>query len=137
MSVRSLTIACAIGIAAMLGGCSRHCDHPPPPPSGSGGECPCPHECMGPHGHGPHGHGGHPHGPPPESFTACEGHEANAACTVTFGDWTLNDGVCMAPPPDSGETRLACVPRHHPPMGPGGPGGPPPGGPGGPPPPAQ
>jgi hypothetical protein len=84
----------------------RHPHGPPdmPPPGGPGGP-----------------HGG-PHGPPPaEAFTACDGKAAAATCSVTLGDHTMN-GTCLAPPPDSGETRLACAPPH----GPGGPGGPPP-----------
>lgn len=55
--------------------------------------------------------------PPPEAFTACEGKAADAACTVTFGDRTI-EGTCRTPPPDSGETRLVCFPAR-PPGGPG------------------
>ncbi|MBX3192413.1 MAG: hypothetical protein KF819_35810 [Labilithrix sp.] len=68
---------------------------------------------MPPPGHGPPP-GGRPPGPPPaEAFTACDGKTAGATCAVTLGDHTLN-GSCLAPPPDSGETRLACAPPHPP-----------------------
>jgi len=70
---------------------------------------------------GPH------HPPPPEAFDACNGKTADAACTVTHGDRTM-EGKCITPPPDANEKRLLCAPPHPP----GGPGGPPPGGPGGP-----
>lgn len=63
---------------------------------------------------------GHPHHPPPpEAFTACDGKASDAACAVKLSDRTI-DGVCRTPPPDSGETRLVCVPPH-PPHGPPGP----------------
>ncbi|MDF2696678.1 MAG: hypothetical protein K0S65_5061, partial [Labilithrix sp.] len=65
--------------------------------------------------HGPGGHGGRPPGPPPaEVFTACEGKAADAACSVTFGDRTI-EGTCKAAPPGMNETRLGCAPSHPPP----------------------
>jgi hypothetical protein len=67
-----------------------------------------------PHDHGPPPGHGHPHGPPPpEAFAACDGKTADASCTVALPDRTL-DGTCRTPPPDSGETRLACAPAHPP-----------------------
>lgn len=67
-----------------------------------------------PEGHHPGGKGGHPHGPPPEAiFTACDGKAADAACTVTLGDRTI-EGTCKAPPPGVEGTRLGCVPARPP-----------------------
>ncbi len=74
----------------------------------------------------PPGEGRPHHPPPPEAFTACDGKASDATCSVKLTDRTI-DGVCRTPPPNSGETRLVCVPPHgpHGPGGPGGPGGPP------------
>jgi hypothetical protein len=61
------------------------------------------------------GRGHHQPGPPPaEIFTACEGKSADASCSVTLGDHTL-EGTCKAPPPGVNETRLGCAPAHPPP----------------------
>lgn len=51
--------------------------------------------------------GGHPHGPPPEAIQACEGKAESAACSVTFGDHTM-EGTCRRGPDGKGE--LACAP---------------------------
>ena len=51
-----------------------------------------------------------PHTPPPEAYTACDGKQVDAACTVTFGDRTL-EGTCAATP----DGRLACRPSRPPP----------------------
>ena len=81
------------------------------PPADSGATTlACRPDRMPDHG----GPGGHPHGPPPEAiFTACEGKAADAACSVTLHDHTL-DGTCKAPPEGVNETRLGCRPAHGP-----------------------
>lgn len=73
----------------------------------------CRPDKMPEHG-GKGGPGGHPHGPPPaEVFAACDGKAADAACSVTIGDRTI-EGTCKAPPPGVEETRLGCAPAHPP-----------------------
>jgi hypothetical protein len=52
----------------------------------------------------------HPHTPPPEAYAACDGKQADVACTVTFGARTL-EGTCAATP----DGRLACRPVRPPP----------------------
>lgn len=51
---------------------------------------------------------GHPK-PPPAAFTACEGLEAGADCTVTFRDRTI-EGVCEKEDQDA----LFCMPNEMP-----------------------
>lgn len=53
------------------------------------------------------------HAPPAEAFAACDGKAGGATCSVKLGDRSI-DGTCRTPPPDSGETRLACVPAQGP-----------------------
>jgi len=52
-----------------------------------------------------------PPAPPPEAYSACNGHSEGDACTVQFRDKTL-DGTCRKLPND--ETALICVPAHMP-----------------------
>jgi hypothetical protein len=52
-----------------------------------------------------------PHAPPPEIFNACEGRQAGSACSMTFGDRTVQ-GTCAAAP----DARLACRPGAPPPL---------------------
>jgi hypothetical protein len=52
------------------------------------------------------------HQPPQQAFDACKSKASGDACTVTFGDKTV-DGTCKAHP--EGATTLACHPAH---MGP-------------------
>ena len=94
------------------------CVTPPAPPSGApdGASAPvvCRPDKMPEHGPGG-GPGGRPHGPPPEEvFAACDGKAADAACSVTLGDHTI-EGTCRAAPPTMNETRLGCAPSRQPP----------------------
>jgi len=52
-----------------------------------------------------------PHGPPAAAFDACSGKSSGDACTVTFGDRTIN-GSCKAEPQDD---RLLRWPDQPPP----------------------
>ena len=52
----------------------------------------------------------HPRRPPPETFSACEGKQAGAECTVTFRERTI-EGVCVAPDKE----ELFCMPNDMPP----------------------
>ena len=69
-------------------------------------------------------------GPPAEAFAACKSLSEGAACTVKFGDKSV-DGTCRNGPDGQGEQ--ACVPANLPPPPPRGdrPPGPPAGSPGG------
>lgn len=49
----------------------------------------------------------HHHGPPPEALSACSGKSDGAACSVTFGDKTL-EGTCSNGPRGD---ALACRPK--------------------------
>lgn len=51
------------------------------------------------------------HRPPQEAFDACANHKAGDACSVTFGQHTIN-GTCSAGPDGNG--ALACKPDHPP-----------------------
>lgn len=68
----------------------------------------------GPDGH-PHGRGLHG-APPEEVFGACTGKASGDACSVKFGDHTL-DGTCREPPPGVQDSRLGCAPSGPPPHG--------------------
>jgi len=54
---------------------------------------------------------GPPRGPPPEAIQACNGLQAGASCSVTFGDGAQMSGTCRAGP--QGEAA-ACAPNGHP-----------------------
>jgi hypothetical protein len=51
-----------------------------------------------------------PRKPPKEAFDACEGKTAEAACTVTLGERTI-EGTCRKGPDD----KVACAPNDRPP----------------------
>lgn len=51
----------------------------------------------------------HPRRPPPEAFSACEGKQEGADCSVTFRDKTI-EGVCVAPDKE----ELFCMPNDMP-----------------------
>lgn len=51
-----------------------------------------------------------PHTPPPEAYTACDGKQAEATCSVAFGDRAI-EGTCAA----GDDGRLACRPSGPPP----------------------
>lgn len=90
------------------------CVTPPAPPSGAPDGASAPVVCR-PDKMPEHGPGGRPHGPPPEEvFAACDGKAADAACSVTLGDHTI-EGTCRAAPPTMNETRLGCAPSRPPP----------------------
>jgi hypothetical protein len=57
---------------------------------------------------GPPPHGACEHGPPPEAVEACAKLSAGDACTVHFGDHTM-DGTCRNGPDGNGP--LACAPK--------------------------
>lgn len=48
--------------------------------------------------------------PPEEAFTACTGKTEGAECSVKRGDETVT-GTCRKGPPDSSDSRLACMPQ--------------------------
>lgn len=68
------------------------------------------------HPPGPPGPPGPPRRPPAEAFAACTGHAEGDACTVTFGEHTI-DGQCMKVPEHIKEEagKLFCRPHHRPP----------------------
>jgi hypothetical protein len=100
---KAIDDACSVAIGDRT--IAGTCVSPPPGAPDTAAFC----RPSGPPPHPPHGP------PPPEALTACDGKTADASCTVALPDGRALEGTCRTPPPDSGETRLACAPAHPPP----------------------